>query len=475
MQWKISRENVVLLEQKVTDRTQELANINTKLEQAVYTAQQQATHDSLTGLPNRAFLEERMAQAIARAKRQQKMLGIVFLDLDDFKDINDNFGHDHGDMLLQQLAITLQKSVRASDTVVRFGGDEFIILVEDVPRPSDVIAVVEQLFSCLRKTLRIGSYQAYVTGSCGIAIYPQDGDDYLTLIKHADAAMYRSKESGRNRFSLYDAQISEQLAFEAKLREELRLAIDAGQLELHYQPQVEAESNCIFGAEALVRWLHPQRGMISPAEFIPLAEKTGLILPLGNWVLNTACAQLAKWAMRPAFSHIILAVNVSSHQFQDIQFVDNVLTALKNTGANPQQLKLELTESLLLTNVEEVIAKMNTLQRIGVNFSLDDFGTGYSSLAYLSRLPLDQLKIDRSFVINIESNERDAVICAAIISLAHSLGLKVVAEGVETEAQRRFLNTGHRCDFIQGYLISRPLPINAFDSIVESSRNGVEI
>lgn len=474
VQRKISRENVVLLEQTVTDRTHELANINTKLEQAVHTAQQQATHDVLTGLPNRAFLEERMAQAIAKAKRQKDMLGVVFMDLDDFKEINDQFGHDHGDMLLQQLAIALQKSIRASDTVVRFGGDEFIILVEDAPCPSDVTTVVEQLFTCLRKTFQIGSYQAYVTGSCGIAIYPQDGESYQELIKHADAAMYCAKESGRNRFCLYDAKISEQVANEAKVREELRLAIDAGQLDLHYQPQIEGKSPRIIGAEALVRWQHPQRGMVSPAEFIPLAEKTGLILPLGNWVLNTACAQLAQWAKRPDFAHIILAVNVSTHQFQDIHFVDNVLNALKNTGANPRYLKLELTESLLVTNVEDVINKMNTLQEVGVSFSLDDFGTGYSSLAYLSRLPLDQLKIDRSFVINIESNQRDAVICAATIGLAHSLGLKVVAEGVETEAQRVFLNAEHHCDFIQGYLVSRPLPIDAFDKIVVSGESGLE-
>jgi diguanylate cyclase (GGDEF)-like protein len=468
VQRKISRENVLLLEQKVAERTQELGYTNQKLELAVHAAQQQATHDALTGLPNRAFLEKRIVQAIARAKRKQSMVGVIFLDLDDFKAINDHFGHDHGDILLQQLASFLQNNVRASDTVIRFGGDEFVILVDDAPLASDVIAVVEHIFSCLRQTIQIGPYQAYVTGSCGIALYPQDGENYLTLIKHADTAMYRAKELGRNRFCLYDAEMSAQLATEAKVREELRLAIDDGQLTLHYQPQVEAESRRIVGAEALVRWQHPIRGMVSPAEFIPLAEKTGLILPLGNWVLNTACAQLAQWAKRPEFAHIMLAVNVSPHQFQDVNFVEYVINALRSNGANPSYLKLELTESLLVANVEEVITKMNTLQSIGVRFSLDDFGTGYSSLAYLSRLPLDQLKIDRSFVINIETNERDALICAATISLAHSLGLKVVAEGVETEAQRFFLNSGHDCDFIQGYLISRPIPVEAFEEIVVS-------
>jgi EAL domain-containing protein (putative c-di-GMP-specific phosphodiesterase class I) len=285
------------------------------------------------------------------------------------------------------------------------------------------------------------------------------------VLKQADLAMYRTKETGRNALHFFDPTMQSGILERAALEVDLGKSIHERQLVLHYQPQLTGDRKLV-GAEALVRWLHPQRGMISPAEFIPIAEESGLILPLGHWVLATACTQLAEWAKQVETAHLVLAVNVSVLQFQQDNFVDLVVKLLEDTGARPQHLKLELTESLLASNIEGIIAKMSALKALGVGFSLDDFGTGYSSLSYLSQLPLDQLKIDRSFVVDIESSDNAVAICAATISLAHSLKLKVVAEGVETEAQRYFLSTVHRCDYIQGYLFSRPLPLKEFEAFV---------
>jgi diguanylate cyclase (GGDEF)-like protein len=446
-----------------------LAAMNHALREQRNQAQLLATHDSLTGLPNRAFLNERLAQVVARAKRTGGKGALILLDLDDFKSVNDNFGHDHGDLLLQDVAQCLRHAVRASDSVIRFGGDEFIILIEDSKQISDIVIAADQLVSALRRNFQIGAYQAYVTCSCGVAIFPHDGEDALTLIKHADTAMYRAKNGGRNTFCIYDTQMSEAAAAQLSMRHELRDAIDDGQFLLHYQPVLEMPSRRVVGAEALVRWQHPRRGMVAPNDFIPLAETTGLILPLGEWILESACSQLAHWATQADMAHLNVSVNLSALQFRHTDFVNNVATILKWTGANPQRLKLEITESLLVSDVDEVIAKMRALKELGVGFALDDFGTGYSSLAYLSRLPLNQLKIDRSFVADLETNDRDAIICAATISLAHSLTLAVVAEGVETEAQAHFLSTVHGCNFIQGYLFSRPLPADEFEAYVQSS------
>jgi diguanylate cyclase (GGDEF)-like protein len=445
---------------------QRLASMNQALREQRNQAQLLATHDVLTGLPNRAFLNERLVQVVARAKRSGGNGAVILLDLDDFKSVNDNFGHDHGDMLLQDVAQSLRSTVRASDSVIRFGGDEFIILIEDSKHVSDIVATAEQLVNSLRRNFQIGEFQAYVTCSCGIAIFPHDGEDALTLIKHADTAMYRAKNAGRNTFCIYDTGMSAAAAAQLTTRLELRHAIDDGQFLLHYQPVLEMPTRRVVGAEALVRWQHPRRNLVSPAEFIPLAEATGLILPLGDWILESACTQLARWATQPDMADITVSVNLSALQFRLADFAERVATILKWTGANPHRLKLEITESLLVSDVDEVITKMRALNEMGVGFALDDFGTGYSSLAYLSRLPLNQLKIDRSFVANIETNDRDAIICAATISLAHSLTLAVVAEGVETEAQSHFLSTVHGCNFIQGYLFSRPLPVAEFETYV---------
>ena len=415
---------------------------------------------------------DRLKQALASSTRNVKYGALLFIDLDHFKNLNDTRGHDIGDLLLQQVAERLTTCVRESDTVARLGGDEFVVMLEDLSGTiqeavNQAESVGEKILSTLNKTYALGSGEHHSTPSIGIALFADHSEGIDELLKRADLAMYEAKAAGRNTLRFFEPEMQTIVTARAAMEIGLREALANGQFFLHYQAQVTDVCG-VAGAEALVRWRHPLRGTISPTEFIPLAEETGLIQPLGLWVLETACVQLARWAMQPGMAHLTLAVNVSARQFHQTDFVDQVLAVLERTGANPCRLKLELTESLLVTNIDGVIAKMSALKIIGVGFSLDDFGTGYSSLSYLSRLPLDQLKIDRSFVMNIESNDNAAAICAATISLAHALNLKVVAEGVETEAQRYFLNMVHHCDLIQGYLFSRPLPIDEFEALAAS-------
>ena len=431
-----------------------------------------AFFDPLTGLPNRRLLLDRLKQALASSTRNVKYGALLFIDLDHFKNLNDTRGHDIGDLLLQQVAERLTTCVRESDTVARLGGDEFVVMLEDLSgtiqeAANQAESVGEKILSTLNQTYALGSAEHHSTPSIGIALFADHSEGIDELLKRADLAMYEAKAAGRNTLRFFEPEMQTIVTARAAMEIGLREALANGHFFLHYQAQVTDVCG-VAGAEALVRWRHPLRGTISPTEFIPLAEETGLIQPLGLWVLETACAQLARWAMQPGMAHLTLAVNVSARQFHQTDFVDQVLVVLERTGANPCRLKLELTESLLVTNIDGVIAKMSALKIIGVGFSLDDFGTGYSSLSYLSRLPLDQLKIDRSFVMNIESNDNAAAICAATISLAHALNLKVVAEGVETEAQRYFLNMVHHCDLIQGYLFSRPLPIDEFEALAAS-------
>lgn len=428
-----------------------------------------AFFDPLTRLPNRRLLLDRLKHALASSARNDRYGALLFIDLDHFKNLNDTLGHDIGDLLLQQVAERLNTCVRESDTVARLGGDEFVVMLEDLSgtiqeAANQAEAVGEKILATLNQPYALRSDEHHSTPSIGVALFADHHESIDELLKRADLAMYEAKAAGRNTLRFFEPEMQTAVTARAAMETGLREALANGQFFLHYQAQVSDERR-VAGAEALVRWQHPLRGTIPPAEFIPLAEETGLILPLGSWVLETACAQLTLWASRPEMAHLTLAVNVSARQFHQDDFVDQVLAVLERTGANPCRLKLELTESLLVTNVEDVIAKMSALKKIGVGFSLDDFGTGYSSLAYLSRLPLDQLKIDRSFVMNIESNDNSIAICAATISLAHSLKLKVVAEGVETEAQRYFLNMVHHCDFIQGYLFSRPLPLEEFEAL----------
>ena len=437
-----------------------------------------AFYDPLTNLPNRRLLLDRLAHMLDTGARHRRIGALLFIDLDNFKTLNDTYGHNHGDQLLQQVAQRLQESVRKGDTLARFGGDEFVILLEDLSintleAAAQVEATGEKILLLLGQPYLIDGNTHSSTPSIGITLLGDAQEDIDEPLKRADLAMYQAKAAGRNTLRFFDPQVQAAVEERSLLEADLRIAIAQQQFVLHYQPQI-FETGQLTGAEALVRWQHPERGIVSPLEFISLAEDTGLIVELGNWVLNDACAQLAQWATQAASTQLTIAVNVSSRQFSQPDFVDQVLEALKTTGANPQYLKLELTESLLVSNVEDVIEKMMALKAVGISFSLDDFGTGYSSLAYLKQLPLDQLKIDQSFVKDILTNSNDAVIAKTIIALANSLGLAVIAEGVETDAQRYFL-AKHGCPAYQGYLFSRPLPIDAFEKMAAKNlqREGI--
>lgn len=435
-----------------------------------------AYFDPLTRLPNRTLLMDRLNQAMTSGQRDKVWGAVLFIDLDHFKVLNDTLGHDKGDLLLQQVAQRVALCVRKSDTVARLGGDEFVVVLGDLKASveeaaTQTEAVAEKILAALSQTNQLGQLEHRSSASIGATLFVGHETSIDDLLRQADLAMYQAKETGRNRICFFDPDMQTVVMERAVLEKELRTAIQDKQFILHYQPQVVGDGR-VTGAEALVRWQHPERGMVSPAEFISLAEETGLILPLGNWVLETACAQLALWASQPEWSHLTVAVNVSAHQFREPDFVGTVLAALSQTGANPNRLKLELTESLLVDNVQGVIEKMYALKAKGVGFSLDDFGTGYSSLSYLKRLPLDQLKIDQSFVRDVLIDPNDAAIARTVVTLAQSLGLGVIAEGVETAEQRDFLASAG-CHAYQGYFFSRPLPIDRFEQFAHSALGGI--
>jgi len=429
-----------------------------------------AFFDQLTGLPNRTLMLDRLRQAMTTSSRSGNHGALLFIDLDNFKTLNDTLGHDMGDLLLKQVAQRLHNCVRAEDTVARVGGDEFLVMLASLgtnerEAANQVEAVGRKILAALDQTYQLNDVFFNSTSSIGATLFRGNQASVDDLLKQADLAMYKSKEAGRNTLHFFNAEMESAVMERAALEKDLRKAIQEKQFLLHYQAQVVGEGRAT-GAEALVRWQHPQRGMVSPADFISLAEETGLILPLGHWVLHTACIQLAAWATRPEMAHLTVAVNVSAHQFRQADFVDQVLMVIRGTGANPHRLKLELTESILVSNVEDIIEKMYALKAKGVGFSLDDFGTGYSSLSYLKRLPLDQLKIDQSFVRDVLSDPNDATIAKTIVALAQSLGLGVIAEGVETAAQQDFLAAAG-CHAYQGYFFSRPLPLEGFEKFVQ--------
>jgi diguanylate cyclase (GGDEF)-like protein/PAS domain S-box-containing protein len=428
-----------------------------------------AFYDSLTGLPNRRLLIDRLEQALASRSRHCREGALLFIDLDNFKTLNDTRGHDKGDMLLQQVAQRLATCVRKGDTVARLGGDEFVVILEDLSENAQEAitqtkTVGEKILAVLDHAYELGGYVHHCSASIGVTLFADHQQNVDDLLQRADLAMYQAKAAGRNTLRFFDPVMQAVVTTRVGLESGLRDAMVGHQFLLHYQPQVDSVGK-VIGAEALLRWQHPQRGLVFPGEFIPVIEETGMILPVGRWVLETACERLVAWAARPELAHLSLAVNVSARQFHQPDFVAQVLVALERSGANPQRLKLELTESLLIDDVEDVIAKMVRLKDKGVCFSLDDFGTGYSSLSYLKRLPLDQLKIDQSFVRDIQVDPNDAAIARTIIALAKSLGLDVIAEGVETQPQLSFLDNAG-CPVFQGYLFSRPLPQNAFDIFV---------
>ncbi len=428
-----------------------------------------AFYDPLTRLPNRRLLLDRLRHAVVAGARSDSAGALLFIDLDNFKNLNDTLGHDKGDLLLESVARRLSAAVREEDTVARLGGDEFVIMMEGLNlQPGEAAeqarVIAQKIVDGFREPHDLNGLRYACTASIGIGLFARDNDSVDELLKRADLAMYQAKAAGRNTLRFFDPQMQAMVMARAALEADLREGLKHNQMLLYYQPQVDLQ-NRISGAEALVRWQHPSRGLVSPLEFIPLAEETGLILALGHWVLESACKQLVVWAGQPATEHFTLAVNVSARQFHQPDFVEQVLAVLGATGARPQRLKLELTESLLVSNIEEVITKMLALKAKGVGFSLDDFGTGYSSLSYLKRMPLDQLKIDQSFVRDVLSDPNDAAIAKTIIALAQSLGLGVIAEGVETLAQRDFL-AGSGCHAYQGYYISRPIPIEEFTQFV---------
>jgi diguanylate cyclase (GGDEF)-like protein/PAS domain S-box-containing protein len=433
-----------------------------------------AFYDPLTELPNRQLLMDRLQHALAQSARTRREGALMFLDLDHFKILNDTLGHHKGDLLLQKVAERLSSCVRKTDTVARLGGDEFVVMLEDLGDDPDIAAhkaqiVADKVLSRLREPFDLAGHQHYTTLSIGVTSFNGMQDSVSELLKQADLAMYQAKTMGRNTVCFFDPDMQAAVSANATLSSALRIGLRENQFLVYYQPQVDRQGR-VSGVEALVRWQHPERGLVAPAEFIPVAEDTGLILPLGQWVLEAVCEQLAAWALRPEMAGLSIAVNVSVRQFRHPDFVDMVMSAIQRTGIRPHRLKLELTESLLADRMEITIARMGTLKALGVTLSIDDFGMGYSSLSVLKRLPLDQLKIDRSFVADVLTDPNDAAISRAIIALAQSLSLEVVAEGVETAAQRDFL-VGQGCDHFQGYLYSRPLPIDELDAYIHQHAN----
>ena len=430
--------------------------------------ERQANYDPLTGLANRNLLTDRMEQAFVFANRAQRSVAVMLLDLDRFKLINDSLGHTSGDDLLKLVAERLRQGVRPGDTVARMGGDEFMVVMSDMASGDDAANLARNLLNIVAAPLRMDQREVVITASLGVALYPKDGNETAALLRNADIAMYRAKELGRNSFQFYAPEMNSRMLERLELEAGLRRALECQELELYYQPKVEFLRGQIVGAEGLIRWHHPVLGMVSPADFIPLAEETGLIVPIGEKVIEAACAQLRKWR-DAGFTDISLAVNVSARQFQQANLATVVSEALRQHGVPAQYLDLEVTESAVMQNPEQAAAILHSLKNIGVRISLDDFGTGYSSLAYLKRFPIDTMKIDQSFVRDITTDPDDAAIARSVISLAHSLRLNVVAEGVETEAQLSFLRR-HHCDEMQGFFFSRPIPAEDFTALLREGR-----
>jgi diguanylate cyclase (GGDEF)-like protein len=429
----------------------------------------QANYDALTGLPNRNLLHDRLRQAVYQ-QRQPRAIAVVFMDLDHFKFVNDSLGHSTGDLLLKAMGERLRTVLREGDTVGRVGGDEFVLILMDQSNEEIIYRAMQRISAKVSEPITIDGKELHVSCSAGISLYPQDGRDVDTLLKNADAAMYRAKDHGRSNFQFYTSEMNERVSERLALENALRRALERNELALHYQQKVNLKTGEIVGAEALVRWLHPEWGLVRPARFIPLAEETGLIVSIGEWVLREACRQARAWldaGLQPG----VVSVNLSLRQFRQEGLVRSVSRILEETGLDPAQLEMELTESMVMGNVDAAIAVLQGLKQLGVTLSVDDFGTGYSSLSYLKDLPIDTLKIDRSFVRDIGSGAEaeEGVLAQAIISLGHALHLKVIAEGVETDAQLRFLRR-HGCDEVQGFFYGEPVPPEAHVKLLEKAR-----
>lgn len=418
--------------------------------------QYQAAHDSLTGLPNRTYLNDYLSLALSQAKRSEEMIAILFFDLDRFKLINDSLGHSTGDQLLRETCDRLKLKLRQGDLLARWGGDEFIMVLRQVKSPEQAVKVAQRVIQILEPPFDFEGHELHVSVSVGISLFPIDGNDIDTLIKNADTAMYRAKEKGRANCQLYKPKMHENTFQKLSLENRLRKAVENGELILYYQPLINTNINRMAGVESLLRWQHPTFGMLPPGQFIPLAEETGLIVPIGYWLLRTACLQSLEW-QKAGYPTIRIGVNLSLRQFQQGDFVDRLAGMLQEIDFDPTQLDLELTESVVMENVDESICKLRKLRDLGIGLSVDDFGTGYSSLSYLKSLPIDNLKIDRSFVSDITNSVSDQAIAISIITLAKNLRLSVIAEGVETKAQMELLRS-MECHMMQGYLFSRPVP-----------------
>jgi diguanylate cyclase (GGDEF)-like protein/PAS domain S-box-containing protein len=425
-----------------------------------------AEHDLLTGLPNRMLLNDRIDQGISLAHRHSGKVAVLFLDLDGFKHVNDSLGHSMGDELLRSVAKRLLACVRSPDTVSRNGGDEFILVLQDMKQPNQAAITARRVLKALADPHKVGQLDLHVTASIGVSVYPEDGPDAETLIKNADTAMYQAKASGRQNFQFFTPQMNDSAVERQSIEEDLRGALDHGEFTLNYQPKIDMKSGAVIGAEALIRWNHPVRGQLPPSTFIPVAEETGLMVPIGAWVLREACQQARSWN-EAGLSAGGMAVNVSSIQFQDERFFEDLTSILRDTGLNPHCLELEVTESVLMENTEVAAATLKAVREIGIRVFIDDFGTGYSSLSYLRRFPLDGLKIDQSFLHKVYVAPDDSIIVSAIIGMGRAIGLKVIAEGVETAEELAFLKA-NECDEAQGFYFSHPVTAGEFVKLLSA-------
>lgn len=456
-----------ILELKIDERTEELSSKNHQLVTAVRKMKQMAYHDVLSGLPNRRMFLERLIKSMEEAKRNNFKLAVIFIDLDRFKNINDTLGHDFGDLLLKHVSSKMAESLRKIDTISRQGGDEFTIILNRIRAEEDVVPLIQRMQSIVAQPIVIKDQELHVSMSIGIAFYPKDGKNTEELMKNADLAMYRAKEEGRDRYKFYTHDMNKNISRKVTLENGLRKALKNGEFLLYYQPQVNAKTGGIVGVETLIRWNTMEAGIVLPSEFIPVAEETGLIIPIGEWVLTSACTQAKIWH-ESGHNQLKVAVNLSPVQFQHDNLVQMIASVLKKTGFNPHYLELEITETISFIDAEEAIKKMDAIRELGVRISIDDFGTGYSSLMYLKRFPINTLKIAKPFITDMTTNQKDQALVATIISMAHSLGLSVIAEGIETEQQ--FLSLIElRCDVIQGDLYSKPLTITQLNALLESS------
>jgi diguanylate cyclase (GGDEF)-like protein len=465
----MSDDQVTLLRQaneKLVIATMESHNLTDQVQMANDQLDHLARHDALTNLPTRILLQDRLSQAIELAHRQGRQLAVMFMDLDQFKHINDSLGHTVGDQLLQSVAQRLVACVRQSDTVSRQGGDEFVLLLPFIEHSEDAALSAQKILTARAEPHHIDRHSLHISASIGISVYPDDGQDAETLIKNADAAMYHVKENGRYNYKFFKQEMNALAVQRQSTEASLRRALEGQEFVLHYQPKINFHSGAIVGVEALIRWQHPERGLLLPAQFVPVAEDCGLILPIGRWVLRETCLQAQAW-LRAGLPPITVAVNTSALELLDKNFLENIRATLVATGLAPHYLQLELTESVLMRDAESANSVLHALADMGVKLAVDDFGTGYSSLAYLKQFPIDTLKIDQSFVSHVASNPDDAIIVSTVISMGKSLKQRIIAEGVETPEQYEFL-LGQHCDEGQGHYFCRPLESEALATLLKT-------